>query len=122
MNVRSLGYGRVGFVAGIEATPETVETKNEGGNEVRVVLMAEPGRAARYDVRFFISCAHEAAGRKVHNSFHWDTSVPAEDRSSPYADIELAAARTLPDALRAIADALQSEIEAATARDAEKAT
>ncbi|WP_347311395.1 hypothetical protein [Defluviimonas sp. SAOS-178_SWC] len=120
MDVRSLGYGRIAFVAGADPVPETVEETATGNSTVRVVSPATPGVPPRFDVQFFISCTHEVAGRSVHNAFHWDTSVPAEDRSTPYSEVELAAARMLPASLREIADALQAEIDRTDAGGSEK--
>jgi len=106
MKLDNFPNGTVRFIPEIIATPETKKTT---GNTT-IINKATTGRAAYFEVSFFISETHEVDEISASNMFHWKCAVPATKDARPYFDIESAAAHQIAPLLRELADLIDESV------------
>jgi len=90
---------------------EASETSTVSGNVTVNVVNAELDPAPPcFRVTFFIGFSHGTVGPDESDFLNLTVQVPAESVDQSYMQIEEAAARQVPAALRALADAVEKDI------------
>jgi len=104
-----MNNGTVQFFNAVEPRPARTETS---GN-VTINNNGTPGQPAHFKVNFIITAPCDLLDL-VHNVLHWTCVVPADTDEAQYRQVEDQAAQRLPSHLRALADALETQIAEAT--------
>ena len=95
-------FGSVQYAKEIEPTPASQTVK---GN-VTTNYAATPGSPQYFRVHFFVGLHDNYDGVEISNYIGWDVAVVGMPASTPYDEIETAAARSLVQSMRRAADEL----------------
>lgn len=77
-------------------------------------------RPAYFEVSFIIGCTQDPEKIPVGNTFSFSVGVPTETGDRSYSEVEDAGARQLPAALRALAEAVELDLERSAQERAQK--
>lgn len=81
------------------------------GNITYFPSVEEDDRPAYFRVSFIIGCTQDPEKIPVGNTFEFSVGVPTETGDRSYSEVEDVGARQIPAALRALADAVERDLE-----------
>ncbi|WP_304616946.1 hypothetical protein [Paracoccus sp. (in: a-proteobacteria)] len=111
MQLNRLQSGSVVFRKEVKPEAERRETDTTTPNvTITNVTPATVGSPANFEVTFTLDSSHQVDGVEVRNYFGLSTVVIGDAHRS-YFEVEDAAAAQLPELLRALADAVQADLD-----------